>query len=274
MTSLVIHHRQLAIQRICLAPSAPTLVLLHEGLGSIAMWKDFPGQLAHATGCNALVYSRYGYGDSDSLAEPRPVDFMHQEALLVLPELLDRLDIRQPILVGHSDGGSIALIHAARMAAQSGRPVAGVVAMAPHIMVEDISIASIAAAREAYLHGTLRARLAPYHRDVDSAFWGWNRIWLDPAFRTWNIEACLSDIACPILAIQGEDDEYGTMAQIDRIAALAPDVELLKLRDCRHSPHRDQPVAVISAIQRFIDRIGFTDRMGTQGTTPSDPAAA
>lgn len=265
MSSLVIHHRRLSIRQIHLAPSAPTLVLLHEGLGSVAMWKDFPDQLAHATGCNALVYSRYGYGESEALAEPRQIDFMHEEALVVLPELLERLDIRQPVLVGHSDGGSIALIHAAH-AARLGRSVAGVVAMAPHVMVEDISISSIAAAREAYLHGALRARLLPYHRDVDSAFWGWNRIWLDPAFRAWNIEACLPDIACPVLAIQGEDDEYGTMAQIDRVAALAPDVERLKLRDCRHSPHRDQPTAVILAIQRFIDRIGCLD------DTPRQPA--
>lgn len=254
MPCLVIRQRRLAIRQIRLAPTAPTLVLLHEGLGSIAMWKEFPGQLAHATGCNALVYSRYGYGESDSLDQARQVDFMHEEALMVLPELLDRLDIRRPILVGHSDGASIALIHAAQ-AAHLGRSVAGVVAMAPHIMVEDISIASISAARDAYLHGSLRARLMPYHRDVDSAFWGWNRIWLDPAFRHWNIESCLADIRCPVLAIQGEDDEYGTMTQLDRIAAAVQDVELLKLEDCRHSPHRDQPAAVIAAVQRFVDRL-------------------
>jgi pimeloyl-ACP methyl ester carboxylesterase len=232
------------------APRA-TLVFLHEGLGSVAMWRDFPARVAHATNCNAVVYSRYGYGASDPLAEPRPVGYMHEEALLALPELLERLTIERPILVGHSDGGSIALICAG---AQPSVPAA-VVTLAAHVVVEDISVSSIAAAKTAYETTTLRERLARYHADVDSAFWGWNRIWLDPRFRAWTIEEFLPPIRCPVLAIQGVDDEYGTMEQMRRIGALCPDVELLELEDCRHSAHRDQPDAVIAAITRFVDRV-------------------
>ncbi len=229
----------------------PALVLLHEGLGSVAMWRDFPSRLAHATGCDALVYSRYGYGKSDPLTAPREVRYMHDEALSVLPELLDELAIARPILVGHSDGGSIALIHAGTRI----RPVAAVVTLAAHVLVEDISVQSIAAAKVAYETTDLRTKLARYHADVESAFWGWNRIWLHPEFRAWNIEAYLPAIACPVLAIQGEDDEYGTMEQMRRIGALVPDVELLELEDCRHSPHKDQPQTTLDAITRFVDRV-------------------
>ncbi len=229
----------------------PTLVLLHEGLGSVAMWRDFPGRLAHATGCDALVYSRYGYGQSAPLDAPRSVRYMHDEALVALPTLLDALAITQPILVGHSDGGSIALIHAGA----GTRPVCAVVTLAAHVLVEDISVTSIAAAKVAYETTDLRTKLARYHADVDSAFWGWNRIWLDPEFRAWNIEEYLPRIACPVLAIQGEDDEYGTMEQMRRIGAQVPDVDLVELEDCRHSPHRDQPQAVLDAITRFVDRV-------------------
>ena len=233
------------------ASNRPTLVLLHEGLGSVAMWRDFPGRLAHAAGCNALVYSRHGYGNSDPLTTPRAVRYMHDEALVVLPELLDALAIERPILVGHSDGGSIALIHAGSAI----RPVAAIVTMAAHVLVEDISVASIAAAKIAFETTDLRAKLARYHADVDFAFWGWNRIWLDPDFRAWNIEAYLPGIACPVLAIQGEDDEYGTMEQMRRIGAQVRDVELVELEDCRHSPHKDQPEAVLDVITRFVDRV-------------------
>ena len=233
------------------ATNRPTLVLLHEGLGSVAMWRDFPGRLAHATGCNALVYSRHGYGNSDPLAAPRDVRYMHDEALVVLPALLDQIGIARPILVGHSDGGSIALIHAgARI-----RPVTAVVTLAAHVLVEDISVASIAAAKIAYESTDLRAKLARHHADVDSAFRGWNDIWLHPDFRAWNIQEYLPGIACPVLAIQGEDDEYGTMEQMRRIGAQVRDVELVELEDCRHSPHRDQPEAVQDAIRRFVDRV-------------------
>ena len=229
----------------------PTLVLLHEGLGSIATWRDFPGRLAHATGCSALVYSRFGYGNSDPLTAPREVRYMHDEALIALPELLDQLDIERPILIGHSDGGSIALIHAGAGI----RPLAAVVTLAAHVLVEDISIASIAAAKIAYETTDLRVKLARYHADVESAFLGWNRIWLHPEFRGWTIEDYLPRIACPVLAIQGEDDEYGTMEQMRRIGAQVRDVDLLELEDCRHSPQKDQPEAVLAAITRFVDRV-------------------
>ena len=227
-----------------------TVVFLHEGLGSASMWKDFPQRVAAATGCRGLVYSRYGYGRSDPLTEPRSTRFMHDEATRALPELLDALSIDAPILFGHSDGGSIALLHAAL----SGRAVRSLVVMAPHVMVEALSIASIAAAKRTYETTDLRTRLARYHDDPDSAFGGWNNIWLHPEFSSWNIEDCLPAIRCPVLAIQGIDDEYGTMEQIDRIArgAVNAQVELVKLRDCGHSPHRDQPDPVIAAVTRFI----------------------
>jgi pimeloyl-ACP methyl ester carboxylesterase len=231
--------------------TAPTLVFLHEGLGSVALWKDFPRRLAHASGCNALVYSRQGYGLSSPLTGPREPDFMHVEALQVLPAALDAFDIRRPILFGHSDGASIALIHAG-----SGlRPVRGAILLAPHVMVEEVCLHSIAAARAGLAGSDLGTRLAPYHTDPEGTFRGWCDIWLDPRFRDWNIEAEVARIRCPLLAIQGYDDEYGTMEQIDRIARLVPDTEQLRLKDCRHSPHRDQPDAVIAAATRFIDRL-------------------
>lgn len=232
------------------------IVMLHEGLGSLAMWRDFPSAVAHATQCDVLVYSRYGYGRSAALGAPRAVDYMHREALQVLPELLDRLGIEQPVLLGHSDGASIALIHAGG----SARGVSGLILLAPHVLVEDITILSIAAAKESYRHTDLRSKLARYHAgvDIDAVFWGWNNIWLHPDFRGWNIEEYLPNITCPTLAIQGEDDEYGSMDQIERIAlkaARADDIDLLRLEDCRHSPHKDQPQAVIEAVTRFIDRL-------------------
>jgi pimeloyl-ACP methyl ester carboxylesterase len=229
----------------------PALVFLHEGLGSVTMWRDFPARVAEATRCDAIVYSRHGYGRSDPLTAPRPVTYMHDEALVALPELLDQLGVERPILVGHSDGGSIALIHAGA----AGRPVAALALMAPHVMVEDISVESIAAAKVAYETTDLRARLGRHHADVDSAFWGWNRVWLDPAFRLWNIEPYLPRVRCPVLAVQGADDEYGTMAQIERIAGAVPGVEVLALDRCGHSPHRDRPDAVIEAITRFVARV-------------------
>jgi pimeloyl-ACP methyl ester carboxylesterase len=243
---------RLEVERIDVgARDRPDLVFLHEGLGSVAMWRDFPRRVAHASGCNVVVYSRYGYGKSDPLDGERGVRYMHDEALVTLPELLDRLAIVRPILVGHSDGASIALIHAGA----SSRRLAGVVAMAPHVFVEDISIASIAAAKRAYETTDLRAKLARYHADVDSAFWGWNRIWLHPDFRAWNIEQVLPNVACPVLAIQGEDDEYGTMAQVQSIQRHVRDAEILELGDCRHSPHKDQPQATLDAITAFVDRL-------------------
>jgi pimeloyl-ACP methyl ester carboxylesterase len=229
------------------------LVMLHEGLGSVSMWREFPEQLAHETGCRILVYSRYGYGRSTPLDAPRQVDYMHEEARIWLPAILARLGVRRPVLFGHSDGASIAMIHAAGSAGA----VAGIIAMAPHVKVEDITVRSIDAAKSAYLETDLRERLGRHHEDVDSAFWGWNRIWLEPPFRDWSIEALLPSIRCPILAIQGEDDEYGTMEQITSIARAVPHAKLLALPACRHSPHRDQPQAVLGAAREFVADIAM-----------------
>lgn len=240
---------------------APDIVMLHEGLGSVSMWKDFPERLAAATGCRVLVYSRHGYGLSSTLVRQRTPDYMHEEARIWLQMVLRRLGIERPVLFGHSDGGSIALIHAAQPTAA----IAGIIALAPHVKVEELTVASIAAAKVAYETSTLRERLAPYHADVDATFWGWNRIWLDAAFREWNIEALLPSIRVPVLAIQGLDDEYGTLDQLDSLRRAVPGAELLALPDCRHSPHRDQPQAVLAATRRFIDRLA------TAGDPPAAP---
>ncbi|HEV7500043.1 MAG TPA: alpha/beta hydrolase, partial [Vicinamibacteria bacterium] len=239
---------RLEYERVPGAGLSPTIVMLHEGLGSISMWRDFPRQVAEATGHDVLVYSRQGYGRSSPLEGPRAVRFMHDEALVVLPEILDALDVRRPILLGHSDGGSIALIHAGG----SGREVAGLVLLAPHVMVEDISVASIAAARVAYAQGDFRARLGRHHDNVDGAFRGWNEVWLRPEFRDWSIEQYLPRIKCPVLAIQGEEDEYGTMEQVERIGRAIPDAQILKLARCGHSPHRDRAEDVLEAIRGFV----------------------
>jgi pimeloyl-ACP methyl ester carboxylesterase len=231
-------------------PARPTLVMLHEGLGSISLWRNFPEALAVRTQCQVVVYSRHGYGNSANLRAPRAVCYMHDEALVVLPELLDRLGVENPVLFGHSDGGSIALIHAGG----SARPVRGVIALAPHVFVEDLSIRSIAAAKITYETTNLRDRLQRHHADVDGAFRGWNDIWLHPEFRSWNIEEYLPSISCPVLVIQGEDDEFGTMEQMQRIARSAANVELESLADCGHSPYRDQPERVLQAVLRWMKR--------------------
>jgi len=231
-------------------PVAPVLVFLHEGLGSVAMWRDFPARLSDAVGARGLVYSRPGYGRSTPRRpdEHWAPDFMHRQASEVLPALLRRLDVQRPWLFGHSDGGSIALLYAAAFP----EAPAGVIALAPHLFVEDVSVRSIDAARIAYRATDLHARLARYHDHVDSAFYGWNDIWLDPAFRAWNIESEMERVRCPVLAIQGENDEYGTMAQVDRLADRVPRAQVVKLADCGHSPHRDQPARVIEAVAGFV----------------------
>jgi pimeloyl-ACP methyl ester carboxylesterase len=228
-----------------------TIVMLHEGLGSVSLWKGFPEQLARAARCNVLAYSRQGYGRSMPVKEPRAVRYMHEEALIVLPRFLDALEIESPILFGHSDGASIALIHAGG----SNRPVSGVIALAPHVLVEDLSVRSIAAAKIAYETTNLREKLTRYHHDVDGVFWGWNDIWLSAEFRAWNIEEYLPHITCPVLAIQGEDDEYGTMEQIRRIERAVDRLETLCLPECRHSPHRDQTERVLDAVGRWISTL-------------------
>ena len=237
-------------------PGPRDLVMLHEGLGSVSMWKDFPEQLAEATGCRTLVYSRHGYGGSSPLVGDRDPDYMHEEAAVRLPALLEALEFQNAVLFGHSDGASIALIHAA----MSSSTVAGVIALAPHVLVEDISVDGIRQARVAYESTDLRERLKRHHDDVDSVFWGWNRIWLSPAFRDWNIESLLSQIRCPVLAVQGRDDEYGTMEQVRRIARVLPGTRLVELERCGHSPHRDQPTAVLAETRDFVLRLGRPPR--------------
>lgn len=235
------------------AESPAPLVFLHEGLGSIVLWRDWPAQLCAATGRAGWLYSRRGYGRSSPIADVRGSgrhrpDYLHREALVVLPELLARLGLRQPVLVGHSDGATIALLHASR------HPVTAVVVMAPHLMVEEITTRAIREVCAAYEQGPLRQRLARYHDDVDSAFWQWADIWLDPAFQDFDIRAECRAITAPVLAIQGEDDEYATLAQLDELAAAAPQTQRLALPDCRHTPYRDQPDAVNAAIVRFLAR--------------------
>jgi len=228
-----------------------TIVFLHEGLGSVAMWRDWPAQVCAATGRDGLVYSRRGYGHSDPVPDGPGAgrlapDYMHREALDVLPRLLSTLRIERPVLLGHSDGGSIALLHASR------HPVAACIAMAPHVIVEDISITSITQARQAYETGGLRDRLERYHAQVDGAFWQWNEIWLSPAFRGFDIRPDCRRIKAPVLAIQGLDDPYGTMRQIEEIAPTLGPFETEKLPACGHSPHRDQPHATTSRVTRFL----------------------
>jgi pimeloyl-ACP methyl ester carboxylesterase len=248
----------LEVQRIAAPGGLPDvrgaapLVFLHEGLGSVAMWRDWPERLCQATGRAGVVYSRRGYGASDAVPDVRgsgrlAPDYMHHEAWAVLPALLEELRISRPVLVGHSDGGSIALLHAARHA------VDACVVMAPHVVVEDMSVVAIARARDGYLSGALRERLTRYHEDVDGAFWQWNDAWLNPAFHSFDIRQLCQDIHAPVLAIQGEEDPYGSMAQIDQIEPAGP-IERLKLAQCGHSPHRDQPDAVTAAISDFLRR--------------------
>lgn len=228
----------------------PVVVFLHEGLGSVAMWKDFPERFCSAHGFRGLVFSRYGYGNSTPRppGERWPVTFMHAQAHEFLPALFGVLGVERPWLFGHSDGGSISLLYAAQYPQQ----VSGIIVAAPHIFVEDVTIRSIEQARETYLHTDLPAKLGRYHADADSAFWGWNNVWLDPAFRAWNIEDRLPLIACPVLAVQGEDDEYGTLEQIRGIQRGAPRTRLLILPQCAHSPHRDQPEVLSREAGRFI----------------------
>ena len=245
--------RSLYYESIDGEPGRPALVFLHEGLGSIRQWRDFPAKLCAATGCPGLIYDRYGYGQSDVLAEPRrTVRFMHDEALLSLPDVLRALDVRDPILVGHSDGASIALIHAG-----GGHAVRGVVAMAPHVFIEPICLGSIEKAKASFETTDLPERLGRYHRDVRKTFYGWADVWLDPDFERWDIrEDYLPAVRCPVLAIQGHDDEYGTMQQLDEIQRrVKGPCELLKLDGCGHSPFRDQAEIVLSRVGAFVNTL-------------------
>jgi pimeloyl-ACP methyl ester carboxylesterase len=237
------------------------VVFLHEGLGSASLWKDWPARACAALDCRGLIFSRYGYGESTSRPhdEKWPADFMHTQARQALPALFKALNLEEerPVLFGHSDGGSIALLYAAMYPEK----VKAIAVAAPHIFVEDVTVASIEEAKQAYLNTDLPRKLARYHRDPDSAFWGWNDIWLDPDFRAWNIESYLKDIQCPVLAIQGENDEYGSLEQIYGIRRIATQTKLCIIPDCGHSPHRDQPEVVIDALSTFMASLDRAQRL-------------
>ena len=231
--------------------AAPTLVFLHEGLGCVALWRDFPDRLAAITGCGGLVFSRLGYGRSDPCPLPRPVDFMHHEGLAVLPEVIRQTGIRDHFLVGHSDGGSIALIGAS---SNHSSGLTGVVTLAAHVYCEAITRRSIRDARQHYLNGDLKSRLSVYHGDnTDCAFWGWNDVWLHPDFKNWTIENFLPSIRVPVLAIQGEADPYGSKDQIDRLAtATGGAVSTYMVSACGHAPHLEKTDKILTIIAAFI----------------------
>ena len=249
---ITVQGRSLEVQRISgRIPGAPELVFLHEGLGSVSHWKDFPARVGEATGCPVTVYSRYGSGNSALLTEARPVRYMHDEGLDVVPDLLAQLQIENPILIGHSDGASIAIIYSG-----AHDHVRGLVLLAPHVFVEDLSVASITEAKVQFETTNLPEKLGRHHHDPAKTFWGWNEIWLHPDFRAWNIEEYLPRIACPVLVIQGVDDQYGTMAQVEAIRRqVKGEVQVVALENCRHSPQRDQPEATLEAIRQFGTRI-------------------
>jgi pimeloyl-ACP methyl ester carboxylesterase len=252
---------------------APTLVFLHEGLGCVAMWRDFPERLAIETGCGALVYSRAGYGKSDPIELPRPVRFMHEEALVTLPRVLDAFEIRDAILVGHSDGGSIAIIYAGAehegnfhhertkdTKAAEGKLknlVRGLILEAPHVFVEEGGLESIRSISAEYRQRNLKKALARYHgENVDATFWGWNDVWLNPEFKSWNIEEYLPHINVPVLLIQGEDDRYGTLEQVRKIeAGCRKSVRTILLSDCGHTPHLEQPERTLEAMKEFVGEV-------------------
>ena len=242
-------------------PGLPTLVFLHEGLGSVALWKDFPDRVADAMGWPALVYSRFGYGRSDPASLPRPVTFLEDEAIDVLPQLLETARITDAVLIGHSDGGSIALIHAAAFpssdSARGRGRIRAVIAEAPHVFVEQVTLVSIRRAGHAFRGGTLRRRLERYHGDPDAAFWGFHDVWLDPRFETWRIDHRLGSIDVPLLVIQGEDDPYGTMRQVAAIREHAGSVveTYVPPTPCGHAPHVSRPDLVLEAITSFLRKL-------------------
>ena len=259
MHLIQLKHAQLEVVQIAPpaatdAPKAP-IVFLHEGLGSVAMWKSregfWPEQVCAAAGRAGVVYSRRGYGQSDDIPDVRGVnrlqaDYMHHEAWQVLPELLSALNVQNPVLLGHSDGGTIALLHASR------HPLSACIVMAPHVMVEDISISAIEASREAFAKGSLREKLSRFHAHVDTAFWQWNDVWLSPAFRSFDIRADCTHIPCDVLALQGMDDAYGTMQQIEDIQPKSGRIKRHAIPACGHSPHRDQPAVVRQHVVDFL----------------------
>jgi len=255
MNFLDIAGTRLEVQTIAGAPGLSPIVFLHEGLGSVSLWtqrgRNWPKEVCQATGRAGLVYSRRGYGRSDAIAEVRGTgrlapDYMHREAWEVLPALLAAQGITQAVLLGHSDGASIALLHASR------HPASALIVMAPHLMVEEVAVRAIAGATAAFESGGLRERLARHHADVDSAFWQWNDVWLSEGFRSFDIRPDCRRISAPLLAIQGLDDEYGTMAQLDELARAIPHATQLRLPSCGHSPQRDKPVETLAAVAGFL----------------------
>ena len=245
---VVVDGRRLETARFDGDPALPAIVLLHEGLGSVSLWRDVPARLRERTRCTVVAYSRYGYGRSDPFAEPREPDYMHHEGEVVLPALLAALDVERPVLFGHSDGASIALIFA------GSRPVAAraLVLEAPHVFVEELSVRSISAAKRTFATTDLPARLGRHHADAAATFAGWNDVWLDPRFRDWNIESYASRVTCPVLLIQGRDDQYGTVAQLESIASRIAGTRTLLVPNAGHSPHRDAPELVLDQVADFV----------------------
>ncbi len=250
---IAINEHSIEYHHLKVDDSRPTLVFLHEGLGCIQMWRDFPDTVANATGCNLLVYNRAGYGDSTQAKLPRQVRYMHDEALDILPAVLDKLEIGKHILVGHSDGGSIALINGGGAASPN---LLGIVTLAAHVFNEAVCVRSIEEVKVAYKTTRLRGKLAKYHADVDNTFWGWNDIWLHPDFWHWNIEEYLPSIKVPLLIMQGLDDQYGTLAQVEAIEkGVGVSAEISLIPDCKHSPHHEQRDTTFTAIVDFINTL-------------------
>lgn len=232
------------------ADAASPLLLLHGGLGSVGLWDQFPYRLSAATGRRTVAFSRHGHGYSAPPRKPRTTRFMHEEARDVVPELIARLELQDPVLVGHSDGASIALIYAAS------HRVPALIAIAPHVFVETVCVEEISRARQQYVEGDLRSKMEPHHGNPNAAFFGWSEVWLDPDFRAWDIRDLLTRVTAPLLLIQGEDDQYGTLAQLDEIERLAPGpVQRLHL-NCRHAPFIQRPQQTVAAITRFLSRLG------------------
>lgn len=240
--------------------AAPTIVMLHEGLGCVGLWGDFPDKLQAATGAGVFAYSRAGYGGSSPVPLPRPLSFMHDEAREVLPKVFEAIGFRRGLILGHSDGASIATIYAG---SHQDHRVRGLVLIAPHFFTEDMGIAEIARAREAYASTDLRQKLARWHADVDNAFRGWNDAWLDPEFRNWDITEMLPYIRVPILIVQGENDQYGTLRQVEAAEreCTCP-VEVALLPGVRHAPHREAPAALLAAVSGFANRLLHDHREG------------
>ncbi len=260
-TPLVVDGIQL--EYACFGPTpdqAPTIVMLHEGLGCVALWRDFPRQVAQATGMGVFVYSRQGYGQSDLANLPRPLDFMTREAVDVLPRVLDQIGFQRGILFGHSDGATIAAIYAGSVSDQR---VRGLILMAPHFFTEPVGLAEIETARHTFDSSDMKARLGKYHRDPKATFNGWNDVWLDPGFKDWNVAEVIDYLRIPVLAIQGRQDQYGTLAQIEEIESrIYSPVDIEILDDCRHAPHFEQPEQTLDVVAEFTDRLARIEATG------------